>query len=743
MPVLPPRLDDRAFDDLVDELLARIPAHTPEWTNPQVGDPGRTLIELFAWLGDTLLYRANLIPERQRLVFLKLLGMQLRPTTPARGLVALTLDPEGPPTPVTFRAGARISGPPDFETRTEVTVLPLEGRIYAKKLLDDASAEAMADMVHDLGAVYRALRPDAKGPIAAYVTTELFPGGAPQRGGFDLVRETADRSLWIALMAPTAGAVTAARESLAEGQEGRPFTLNIGVAPASAPIERLEDIQERRPLRTTLELLTGERIGDRYAFDALDLQRDSTRGLTTDGVLSVPLLARSVHVPTNDAAINPAAGVGRDLPPRLDAPGDAARVVAWLRLRPIEALESLSLTWIGLHAVEVEQSRTIRDLVIGNADGRSEQRVQLPATSIDPSSLALEIRADDGGYETWTRVPDLASQGRDDRVYTLDPEAGSVQFGDGLRGARPPSGARIRVATMTAGGGPEGNLAPGALTEIRGEDPSGGLINALVQVHQRLATRGGVAAETLARAEGRVQSELRHRNRAVTQDDFRSLAAQAPGLRVGRVELLPRFKPQQRREGVPGVVSVMVIPDHPRPGLRAPAPRPDRPFVETMHAWLDARRLIGTELYVIGPEYIPIGVSVGVDLRSGHPIEQTLAAIRLALRAFFWPLAPGGPGSAGWPLGMKVIAAQAEIAVARVRGVAALRGLHLFQRHSGAWTAIDRSLALAAWQLPELLSVVAVAGIDAPQTLRGAPSPFADGDPDGDLLPIPVVPEVC
>ncbi len=43
-------------------MLASIPAHTPEWTIQQPGDPGRTLIELFAWLADSILYRANLIP---------------------------------------------------------------------------------------------------------------------------------------------------------------------------------------------------------------------------------------------------------------------------------------------------------------------------------------------------------------------------------------------------------------------------------------------------------------------------------------------------------------------------------------------------------------------------------------------------------------------------------------------------------------------------------------------------------
>src|SRR6476620_9230584 len=92
MSLRPPRLDDRSYDDLVAELVARIPAHTPEWTNPRQGDPGRTLIELFAWLGDSLLYRANLIPERQRLAFLRLLGVPLRAAMAARSIVTVSQD---------------------------------------------------------------------------------------------------------------------------------------------------------------------------------------------------------------------------------------------------------------------------------------------------------------------------------------------------------------------------------------------------------------------------------------------------------------------------------------------------------------------------------------------------------------------------------------------------------------------------------------------------------------------------
>src|SRR5215813_11672430 len=125
MPILPPSLDDRRFDDLVEDMLARIPAHTPEWTNPRVGDPGRTLIELFAWLGDALLYRVNLIPERQRLAFLRLLGQPLLPARPARGLVSVSLKENEPVSAYSIRPPASFAGPVSFEARNEFTVLPL------------------------------------------------------------------------------------------------------------------------------------------------------------------------------------------------------------------------------------------------------------------------------------------------------------------------------------------------------------------------------------------------------------------------------------------------------------------------------------------------------------------------------------------------------------------------------------------------------------------------------------------
>src|ERR1041385_4133266 len=84
MPIPNPILDDRSYQQLRDELVRRIPVYTPEWTDHNASDPGITLIELFAFLGENLLYRFNQIPEATKLAFLNYLKIPLRPPSPAR-----------------------------------------------------------------------------------------------------------------------------------------------------------------------------------------------------------------------------------------------------------------------------------------------------------------------------------------------------------------------------------------------------------------------------------------------------------------------------------------------------------------------------------------------------------------------------------------------------------------------------------------------------------------------------------
>jgi hypothetical protein len=75
-----PSLDNRSYADLVQEAIAAIPAHAPDWTNHNASDPGVTLLELFAWLTEMLLYRADRIPERHVRAFLRLLNGPNPPT---------------------------------------------------------------------------------------------------------------------------------------------------------------------------------------------------------------------------------------------------------------------------------------------------------------------------------------------------------------------------------------------------------------------------------------------------------------------------------------------------------------------------------------------------------------------------------------------------------------------------------------------------------------------------------------
>jgi len=69
-----PDFDDRSFDDLMKEALSLIPIYNKEWTNHNPTDPGITLLELFAWLCEMVIYRVNRVPDESYINFLKLLS---------------------------------------------------------------------------------------------------------------------------------------------------------------------------------------------------------------------------------------------------------------------------------------------------------------------------------------------------------------------------------------------------------------------------------------------------------------------------------------------------------------------------------------------------------------------------------------------------------------------------------------------------------------------------------------------
>ena len=125
-----PELDDRRFQDIVDEAKRRINRLCPEWTDHNVSDPGVALIELFAWMTEMTLYRLNQVPDRLYIKFLELVGVELFSAVPARAdlLFRLTAPREDV---VRVPAGTQVSterrddeAPIVFLTDSELQVTP-------------------------------------------------------------------------------------------------------------------------------------------------------------------------------------------------------------------------------------------------------------------------------------------------------------------------------------------------------------------------------------------------------------------------------------------------------------------------------------------------------------------------------------------------------------------------------------------------------------------------------------------
>jgi hypothetical protein len=111
-----PNLDDRTWDQLMQDAMARIRATSPEWTDLSPGDPGMTLVDVFAYLTETLMYRLNRVPEKLFIEFLRLIGIKLEPQTAAA-------------TTLVFRRKSAATGQIDIPRGTRVTVAkPIAGR---------------------------------------------------------------------------------------------------------------------------------------------------------------------------------------------------------------------------------------------------------------------------------------------------------------------------------------------------------------------------------------------------------------------------------------------------------------------------------------------------------------------------------------------------------------------------------------------------------------------------------------
>lgn len=748
MPLPMPNLDDRRFDDLVEEARSRLARHLPELTLTSPGDPVHAVVDLFAWLTETLLYRANQIPERQRLAFLNLLQLPLRPARPARGLVCVDAEAKAnqmPRLPALLATESLFkAGTANFTSLGEIQPTPLELRLLIKQAISDTRLSELGISKAQLREQYGV---ELGEEAASFQPRSLLAG----RDVLDLGAALGG-ALYFAVCAkkPLVNRADALREKLAG------ITLNIGLAPLDDEPKEFDgtpgNLASEPPPRTLEWDIAWWpdplNRPDELQWLPLEVVADSSNGARRMGVarLRLPRRAGFLQVP---ATGDPQFAGFRASPPEAPADLVPGQLLFWLRLT-CPAEPNLRLGYAAINAVDVIGQGIARDVMLGIGDGRPDQIVQLPARDIDAASLQLQVE-EAGQWVGWRQTPHFAASGPDSRVYRLDAAAGLIQFGDGLRGRRPAANMGIRAAYYRHGGGDSGNLPAGGIKELHGG--SGGL-----KVRHEWPTRGGVAAESVAAAEQRIPAFLTHRERAVTRDDFRQLARDNPINPVARAEAIAGFLPGANlasiRRNVPGVVSVFVIPpawsgvNDNQPGLAA-APRPGAGLLRDVYAYLSERTLLGTELYVLSPQYQPISLALSLEVIDPATEQQVFRAVEQALQTYLWPLPPGGPRGEGWPLGRAVEKNELRTQAGRVAGVEAVNVLRLFYQDlaDGLWRELSesQSLPLTDYQLPELMAVRLQAGEDSPEPPRG----FApDSDPGLGAsrqvqIAVPVIPDKC
>lgn len=620
-----PSLDDRRFQDLVDDAKRRIADRCPEWTDHNVSDPGITLIELFAQMVDETLFRLNRVPEKMQVLLMNMIGMRLQPGTAAEAPLTFWLT-----APTRFWSESdenspRLAGPGvEVSTERQPGMPPVSFRTTEPALLQRAVVRSR---------------------YAGSADSDDEPG--PERSGRESFavfgsQPTPGKAFFVLLERPVPGC--AVKVSLdCEANQGS------GVQPPDPPWEW--------------------QAWCRDGWRRCDLDRDTTGGLNRDG--SVYL-----HVPREHTAqafaSTPSGGWLRCVlvPPRRGQP--------FYERSPV--IRAVSAETLGVSVASAQADVLVRDEVVGVSEGTYGQPPfqlrNVPLVADDSGGPRL-LAGDD---ETpWVPVDSLEGSDEQDRHYLLDRVAGTIRLGLAVRqadgrvrryAAVPPAGAPLRVAEYRVGGGLHGNVRAGSLRIMKAPLPN------VRRVENRSAAVGGTDPETVEQAMLRAPIFLRRRTRAVTLGDFAALAREATPS-VTRTHAIAGSE----SGGDPLSVRVVVLPSvSATAGLTSPLTRADlTPSPEAMISvarYLDERRMVGIRVHIEAPACVPVTVRAtlaapwAVDRRALQ--ESALAAVYRLLH----PLV-GGEDGEGWPFGSDVRVGDVYAALTRVLGQAHIAAVTL------------------------------------------------------------------
>jgi predicted phage baseplate assembly protein len=642
--ILPPDLDDRTWQDLVDEMTALIPRYAPQWTDRSPSDLGMTLIELFAAVSEGVIYRLNRVPDKNYLALLHLLGISREPATPARTYLTFTSGAGAVRVPAGTQAQTRTTEretPVIFETDDAVTVLPtaLKAALLVGPYADGATSST-----------YRDLSRAVVGPPTADQLITVPPGRTVQLClGFDRkVTEAIQLDLRLVHAVPEAAPVTTVWSCSVAATEPLTWVRLDGVVDSTDSLRRDGTVRLN-------------------PADHWEAQRAAGPEATRPWTTVTPATPA-------DAVTDPLHWVGL----RVTNPGaDAAGPPLVARLDRLLFNSASARTALTIPTSEVLGEGTGEPFQTFELSRRPLYRVAGAARPFD--HLVVEV---DG--QEWTLVDDLPPG--PGPVFLLDPVLGEIRFGDhrsGLgpggegHGSVPPAGASVRaVRYRYVDSGAAGNV-PHSRVTVPSSTRSGS-IPAAVSVSNLGPARNGVDEQPIEETLRRAPERLTTRDRAVTAEDYELLVRSADStMRINRC-LTPRAQSADLagtwQKGdpwtfggilrAPGTVNVIVVPDR---GPAVDRPEPGQEELRHVRAHLESRRDLTAHLTVVGPRYLPVVVKAEVTLwkaasDAGVIPAEVEAETLSAVRRFLHPTA-GGPEGTGWRIGQPVLTSDLYAAI--------------------------------------------------------------------------------
>jgi len=503
MPLPKPALDNRRFEQLVSESRALLARHAPQWTDHNASDPGITLLELGAWLGEQTIYRFDRLSEEARRAFVRLLGIEPRAAGVARSVVALRAD-----TALALPARMQLAGAAGalFETLDPVQVSPA-------RLLRVAAEERSLSDESGRNAARSAFAPFGSRPRAGHALLL----------GFDRALGAHDAELALHVWTRGWAQDDSVRAALA----------------AEAPAGSTSWHAHYR-VRTVWEVQT------RTGWRALDAVVDETRALSLSGF--VRFAAPQDHTSATDGLFYLRC---RIVAGRFECPPELVHI-AFNAVQCEHALTRDARN-IGIsrgHAAArfaVGESPVVAGSVAltlerASGDRQTDWTEALDWDRVGPHTRAFVLDTERGEISSGDGL-------RGQRLPAGYALCVSYRVGGGTSG-------NLSAETLTALPLDATNIARAPVLAMLAKAPA---------VSQPFPAQGGSARESLATAQARAYETAIEVDKAVTLEDFERLALATPGVPVARVVAVAGLDPLLPCYGAAGTVAVVAIPACPSP----------------------------------------------------------------------------------------------------------------------------------------------------------------------------------